>query len=131
MKQLFSIKKLTNLILILLVSFLVSSCFAEEPKKARVIEVKPGEEFTIMLESNQTTGYSWQFAKPLDKSLLELIITGHSLDRPNLVGSPGKQMWTIKALKPGKTDIFFKYVRPWEKDVPAIKEETYSIIIKQ
>lgn len=131
MNPLFPLKKITHFIFVLLITFSVSFCFAEEPKEGKVIEVKPGEEFTITLESNQTTGYGWQFSKPLDKSLLELIITGHSLDHPNLVGSGGKQMWTIKALKPGKTQIFFKYVRPWEKDVPAIKEESYSIIIKQ
>jgi len=115
---------------VLLFTWGATLCFAAEAKQAKAIEVKAGKEFTITLDSNATTGYLWQFARPLDKKLLELIITGHSVDKPLLVGSVGKQMWTIKALRPGKTDIFFEYVRPWEKNVPAAKKESFVIVIK-
>jgi len=123
-------KRVINFVFVLLFACGVSFCFAEEQKQPSTIVVKPGEEFTITLDSNSTTGYSWQFARPLDKSLLELIITAHSIDKPKLVGSGGKQMWTIKALKPGKTNIFFKYVRPWEKDKLPAKKTSFMIIIK-
>lgn len=124
-------KKIFILCLALFFACGILLCFAEDAKQPAVIEVQAGREFTITLESNATTGYSWQFSKPLDKEMLELIITGHSVDRPLLVGSGGKQMWTIKALKPGKTVVLLEYVRPWEKGIPPVKEESFTIIIKK
>jgi len=122
-------KSLIQSIFILL--FFSSFCFAQEQKEVKEIETYVGQSFTITLESNPTTGYMWQFAKPLDKNLLELIRSSHSVNNRKLVGSPGKQLWSINALKAGKTVIFFKYMRPWEKDKPPVKEESFVIIIKE
>ena len=122
-------RKLIQSILILL--FFSSFCFAQEPKQPKTIETHVGENFTIALESNATTGYQWKFTKPLDKDMLELISASHVINNPKLIGSAGKQVWTITALKSGKTTIFFKYVRPWEKDKPPIKEESVRVVIKE
>lgn len=122
-------KKLIQFILILL--FLPSFCFAQEPKQPKTIETHVGENFTIALESNATTGYLWEFTKPLDKEMLELIRASHAINSPKFLGSAGKQVWTITALKAGKTTISFKYIRPWEKDKPPIKEESVIIVIKE
>jgi inhibitor of cysteine peptidase len=113
-------------VLVLLSSF----CFAQEAKQAKVIETYVGQSVTITLESNATTGYRWEFAKPLDKDMLELIRSSYSGSNPKLIGSGGKQLWTINALKAGKTTISFKYMRPWEKDKSPVKEESFVVIIK-
>jgi len=122
-------RKIIYFIFVLL--FLSSLCFAQEAKQPKVVEVRAGKSFTISLESNATTGYAWQFAKPLDPNMLELknekYVTGNS----KLVGSGGKQVWTLKALKPGKETIFLKYARSWEKDVPPVQEESFVIVIKE
>ncbi|MFA5275483.1 MAG: protease inhibitor I42 family protein [Candidatus Omnitrophota bacterium] len=122
-------RRFTLTIFILL--FLSSFCFAKEQKQTKVIEIYVGQSFTITLESNATTGYRWQFAKPLDKDMLELESSSYSGNNPKLIGSPGKQVWTINALKAGKTNIFFKYARSWEKGKPPIKEDSFVVIIKE
>jgi len=110
---------------------LASFCFAEKSKQAKVIEVQAGQNFTIILKANATTGYQWQFAKPLDENLIQLISSKYLADKTNLVGAGGKQVWIFKALKAGQTNISFKYVRPWEKNTRPQKQEIYMVIIQQ
>jgi len=124
-----AMKKFIPVVFILL--FVSSFCFAQESKQVNTVETRVGQSFTIALESNPTTGYRWQFAKPLDKNMLKVISASHSIDHPNLAGSGGKQIWTIDALNPGTTTIYLKYVRSWEKDQPPAKEESFVIVIKE
>ena len=115
----------------LVIVFLASFCFAEKSKQAKVIEVQAGQNFTIILKANATTGYQWQFAKPLDENLVQLISSKYLADKTKLVGTGGKQVWIFKALKAGQTTISLKYVRPWEKNTLPQNEEFYLVIIKQ
>jgi inhibitor of cysteine peptidase len=94
------------------------------------VEAKAGEEFTVSLFANPSTGYTWELAKPLDKDLLELVSAEHSGGNPMLVGSGCQQEWKFKALKPGKALISLKYHRPWEKLVPPAKIEEFEVSIK-
>ena len=94
--------------------------------------VKPNENFTIQLASNPTTGYSWQLAEPLDKNHIELINhTYQPNDHPQgMVGVGGTEIWQFRALKSGTTQIKMRYVHPWETEIPAAQEATYSIEIQ-
>lgn len=95
------------------------------------MEAQAGQNFTIILKANATTGYQWQFAKPLDENLVQLINSKYLADKTKLVGAGGKQVWIFKALKAGQANISFKYVRPWEKNTPPQNEESFVIVIKQ
>ena len=124
-------KKLIIFLIGLAIITWFSFCLAQEPKQAKAIEAQAGESFTITLEANKTTGYEWQFAKPLDESIVQLISLDYLIDKTELMGAGGKQIWVLKALKAGKTVIYFKYVRSWEKDIPPVNEETFIIVIKK
>ena len=119
------------ILFVLVVVSVASFCFAEKSKQAKVIEVQAGQNFTITLKANATTGYQWQFAKPLDESIFQLISSEYLADKTKLVGAGGKQVWIFKALKAGQTTISLKYVRPWEKNTLPQNEEFYLVIIKQ
>jgi inhibitor of cysteine peptidase len=123
-------KKIIIIIILIFIS-LVSICFAEETKQPKVIEAQAGQNFTIILKANATTGYQWQFAKLLDESIVHLISSEYLADKTKLVGAGGKQVWIFKALKAGQTNISFKYVRSWEKNTPPQNEESFVIVIKQ
>ena len=116
--------------IILSVFTLTLNCFAQEPQQAKTIEVQAGHDFTITLEANATTGYRWQFARPLDESAIQLVSSEYLADKTGLAGSGGKQVWVLKALKTGSSSITFRYIRPWEKNMPPEKEELFIIIIK-
>jgi inhibitor of cysteine peptidase len=108
----------------------VSFSFAGKLNQAKVIEAQAGQNFTIILKGNATTGYQWQFAKPLDENIVQLISSKYLADKTKLVGAGGKQVWIFKALKAGQTNISFKYVRSWEKNTAPQNEESFVIVIK-
>ena len=78
------------------------------------IVVEKGEEFTIALESNPTTGYRWMLQKELDDKVITLQKTEFEEPESNLLGAPGEERWTFKAVGLGRTTIELRYARPWE-----------------
>jgi predicted secreted protein len=53
------------------------------------------------------------------------------MDSSGRVGAGGKEVWTFKAAGEGSPTIHFKYVRPWEKDVPPADKKDFVIMIKK
>ena len=96
-----------------------------------VVEAKVGEAFAITLESNGTTGYNWQFAKPLATKLVKLVHSHYIAPTTRLYGAGGRETWTFRALQAGETHIFLQYVRPWEKNVPPAKTEIIIVRIEE
>ncbi|MBC7247516.1 MAG: protease inhibitor I42 family protein [Actinobacteria bacterium] len=83
------------------------------------IVVEKGEEFTIALESNPTTGYRWMLQKELDEKIITLQKTEFEEPESNLLGAPGEERWIFKAVGLGRTTIELKYARPWEEESPS------------
>ena len=108
--------------LLILSLLLLSSCTQLE-----VINARAGENFIITLESNPTTGYSWQLAKPLDEKIVQLVGSEYTPSRTDLVGAGGTEEWTFLAVKKGTTRVSLKYVRPWEEDKTAANEIVFLI----
>lgn len=120
---------------------------ADEKEKNTFVMTKGGEthitvntpgEFLIKIESNLTTGYSWSLQKTMDETLVKF----KGIKEPNeeeegegeegnteppLMGAPNYEIFIFEALHPGKTEVFLKYHRPWEKDTPP--EKTHKIVI--
>lgn len=94
------------------------------------IETHVGEEFTIKLDSNGTTGYTWDFVQQGDTNLIELKKSGTEETCPaDLVGCGNPQYWTYKALKEGQTEIELKYYRPWETNVDPLQTKKYNVLV--
>lgn len=97
---------------------------------ARAISVRAGETFVITLDSNATTGYSWQ--APERTSCVSL--SSHRYEAPgsSLAGAPGKEHFEFTARSPGKENLLFRYLRPWENNVPPAQTATFAIeVIKR
>jgi inhibitor of cysteine peptidase len=92
--------------------------------------VKPGEELTIELKSNPSTGYSWEIARITDVKVAVFVKKEYAPDRSGLVGAPGKEYWTFRAVAPGRTTIDLHYVRPWQNRQKAVDAASYEIIVK-
>jgi predicted secreted protein len=93
------------------------------------IKIAAGQNIVITLEANQTTGFKWELAEPLDKGMLELVNVEYVLGMARFLGAGGKEVWTLKALAPGEASILLKYVRPWEKNIPPAKEKKFKVTI--
>ena len=94
------------------------------------IKATVGKEFVIALDANATTGYEWQLAKPIDDSLIKLVHSEYVPDKTGLVGSGGKSIWTFKAVRAGRVQISFKYIRSWEKNTSPVKQVMYIVDIQ-
>jgi len=94
------------------------------------IKIRTGNKITILLDSNPTTGYSWRLAQPLDERVLKLIDSKYQAPQTHLIGAGGKELWIFEATGSGKAEISFQYVRPWEKDVPPVKQETFTVVVE-
>ncbi|MBU0714172.1 MAG: protease inhibitor I42 family protein [Verrucomicrobia bacterium] len=92
------------------------------------IKVKAGQIFTIRMESNPTTGYSWQLSKTLDDQII-LVTNAFIPPDSKLMGTGGHEVWTFEAIGEGQVEISMKYVRPWEKDQP-IRTNVFTVIVK-
>jgi inhibitor of cysteine peptidase len=91
----------------------------ENKTQAGNIQVDKSKNFSVVLNSNPTTGYQWE-AK-FDESIIKLVSSNYipNPQTENLVGSGGTQNFEFSALKSGETEMTFYYIRPWEKDNPA------------
>ncbi|MBU0646396.1 protease inhibitor I42 family protein [Patescibacteria group bacterium] len=91
----------------------------------RALSVKVGEEFTIVLDSNPTTGYSWEAT--IDSELVSLAGKDYEAKGAEMVGAGGEEIFTLQAKEVGQAEIIFSYLRPWEG--APIKQITYFINI--
>ena len=94
--------------------------FQNQPHIDAVMNAAVGEELTVTLGSNPTTGFQWsEDAKISDESVIKQVshkFVGPGIDKPP--GTPGEEVWTFKALKKGTTTISMEYSRPWiEEDI--------------
>lgn len=74
--------------------------------------------FTVTLNANPTTGYTWKIIK-YDNFLLKLISTQYIVPNTNLIGAGGHMVFTFgiqKTIKkiPANTIMTFTYSRSWE-----------------
>ncbi len=91
------------------------------------VNVKVGEPIVISLESNPSTGYTWE-AKDLDTTIFRLAgdPTFVSSD-PGVVGSGGVLTLTFIVVKEGTANLKLVYQRPWETNVEPIN--TFEITV--
>ncbi len=103
----------------------ISTAFA-----MKEITLKRGEAIKLQLDSNRTTGYLWQLAKPIDEHVVKIIDSGYEATKTHLIGSGGKQYWKVKGINPGITEINLEYKRSWEKNIKPVKEKRFVIKVK-
>ncbi|MDD5678128.1 MAG: protease inhibitor I42 family protein [Kiritimatiellae bacterium] len=95
-----------------------------------MIAVTTGRSFAIRLQSNPTTGYGWQLAKPLDNRIVVLVTNNYIHPDTKLVGSGGHEVWVFKAVGPGPAEISMQYVRFWEKGRPPAETNVFKVVVK-
>ncbi len=97
---------------------------------SRTIEVAVGERFSILLDSNPTTGYSWQTSGPTVSRGVVFTVSDYEAPRTNLAGAPGKERLTFTAESAGIEKLTFHYLRPWEKNTEPARTVTFTVVVK-
>lgn len=86
------------------------------------INLTAGQSHEYTLESNASTGFSWEISVEPDEKIIK--ITDHEYVEPedtSMVGAPGEEVWKFKAEKAGKTTMVLEYVRSWEEELPEMR----------
>lgn len=136
------VKMKARLIFVCLMTALLLSlvaCSSAAPKELLVditssskeVTLADGGTLTVILESNITTGYSWnENASIGDKTVMQR--TDHKYQPPAtpVPGAGGKEVWTFKALKAGKSTISLEYSRPFEPNTAPAKTFTLTVTVR-
>lgn len=109
-----------------------SSVILTEKDNGGYVYVKKGDEVRLVLVSNPTTGYKWNFDEEPDKSIL--LQTNYEYIPDNIdeeiAGSGGNEVWTFNALKTETAVMYLSYSRPWESVQPA-KSFKVKVIVEE
>jgi len=92
------------------------------------ITVKAGEEFSITLKGNATTGYHWVATSYDGLRLVRDWYVTDDVDGPPRCGVGGKHTFVFSADETGTYNIVLDYLRQWENH--PIKTETYSVTVE-
>jgi inhibitor of cysteine peptidase len=107
---------------------------ANDASSGKEISLANGGTLTVTLQSNVTTGYSWdQNAKISDATVLQQ--TDHKYVTPTssaspVIGAGGNEIWAFKALKAVKSTISMQYSRPFEPNATPAKTFTLTVTIQ-
>ncbi|MGB8980335.1 MAG: protease inhibitor I42 family protein [Anaerolineales bacterium] len=124
-----------NIFALLLLAALLTACTSksmEPTDPAKAIDVGAGDEFTIILESNPTTGYHWEVVEDtLDESLVKFVSREYqSTSEPGLTGGGGIDIWTFKAVGPGAARIVLGYYPPSNTPADPEQMQTFNVNVK-
>ena len=92
------------------------------------IYVDVGDEFTVSLESNPTTGFGWTRVGALPYWLEQTDYQFRPLpSAPGTTGSGGFEEWTYKARAAASTVLIYEYRQSWDSDSPPAR--THSVLV--
>jgi inhibitor of cysteine peptidase len=106
--------------------------FSANHNISKEIQVSVGSSVTVALCSNPTTGFQWGQAQIADQTVVvetdhKFVEPGQAANGEPLMGAPGQDVWTFKALKKGSSTVSMEYSRPWEGGEKA--EWTFNLTI--
>lgn len=134
-------KKLFLMLSVLFLSFACSTLSPEadptlEPASettvtdpAKPIEVQAGETFTIVIDSNPSTGYHWEIVGALNENVALFNSRDYVADQPVLTGSGGVDVWTFQAVSVGETTVTLGSYPPYDAPEPE-QTVTFTIVVK-
>jgi len=131
MKKIFWILTFT-LILGLLAGYSPKESNLTSANNGQPSTIKIGGRLVVELESNPSTGYTWE-ASNLDTSVLKQL--GQTEYKPAssspMPGAGGTQILRFEAVAPGTTTLTLIYHRPFETNAVPAKTFTIKVIIEQ
>jgi len=103
-----------------------------QEERGKVVNVSVGDTVKILLPSNPTTGYGWQFFIEDGQGNVDILKDAFIPPKyDGRVGVGGEHVYELRAVSTGKAKVAGYYYRPWEgldkdKDTNVI----YEIVIR-
>lgn len=103
---------------LLLAATMMETAVAGAAAADQTLKLAVGQEATIALEENPSTGYRWVVdpKASVNSSILRITDRGFSQNAggKRLLGAPGIHRWSIEATSAGSASVTFVYGRSWE-----------------
>jgi inhibitor of cysteine peptidase len=132
-------KKIVTLVLALMLTVAIGSSYAQTPTPSSfeviysdpdtTIKVEVGQEFTIALDENPSTGYLWE--AQIDTSFLELVESKYEAPSGGGLGAPGTRSFVFAALKEGNTEVTMTLTPPGEEEPVETKVFTVEVAVEE
>jgi len=97
----------------------------------KTVDAEIGQYFDISLESNPSTGHSWQVAQYPNKKVVKVLTSHYVEPSGDAMGAPGEEVWQFQAIGKGSTKMVMEYSQPWEKNTPPAKRYTLTVNVTQ
>lgn len=98
-----------------------------EAENTQEILLDAGEQFEVRLESNASTGFTWEIAGETGPTAVELRTRTYEEPDTDLVGAPGTDIFRFEAI--GDAEVLrLEYIRSF--DDPVIPEKVIEYIIR-
>jgi len=120
-------------IALFLLALLLFGCAPRLTDPDRPIRVHTGERFTIVVESNPTTGSEWRLVEPPDEAVVRFVQREYRSGRAarsGAVGAGGYDLWRFEAVGPGKATIILGLYPPSGEDVP-LRTATFTVQVEK
>jgi inhibitor of cysteine peptidase len=111
-------------------SSLLKQVSVDASSSGKQIEIAAGGSLAVTLDSNATTGYSWELKGIGNPAILEKTDNKYEAPTSGLIGAGGKEVWTFKALKAGTTTLSMEYSQPWEGGQKGASSFNVAVVIK-
>jgi len=95
-----------------------------EADNGKQVAVKSGDVIVATLESNPTTGFSWQLTEMDNAVLKQVGEVKYESDGRNIPGAGGTETFRFEAVSAGEVNLTLWYIRPWESVQPL---ETFTV----
>lgn len=97
---------------------------------SRTVGLRMGQVLRLDLDSNATTGYTWEIS---ERSEIETLNPKgrprYVVPESRLAGAGGYQMFRFIPVRQGSAVIRFEYLRPWEKGIKPVKTFIVRVVI--
>jgi inhibitor of cysteine peptidase len=101
----------------------------EAKDQGRQIDVQQGQALVVTLESNPSTGYTWEQAEAGDQ-VLDSLGKPEFSSQSNKLGAPGMQTLRFRASRSGQTTLKLVYHRSWEEGIEPLQIFTIQVHVK-
>jgi predicted secreted protein len=92
-------------------------------------EVDPDDDFTVVLESNATTGFTWQLETVPPENVVRLVRDVYVEPDTDLVGAAGRQELTFEGVGDGSTFIQLWYIRSFDDPPEPADRAQFEVIV--
>jgi inhibitor of cysteine peptidase len=93
------------------------------------VRLQVGQNMTLTLPSNPTTGYRWLLQNPAPDILRSLGPEVYSSpEEAGIVGSAGLSSWRFQAKAAGEGHLILVYQQPWAPEVRPV--QTFDCVIR-